>query len=56
MCDYIKDYAAFETSVQDLAKYPNDKDFIGAFRAQLKKSLREDNIFAHDVERFIRTR
>jgi hypothetical protein len=54
--DYLEGYAAFEASVQDLANYPNDKDFIGAFRAQLKKYLREDNIFAHDVEKFIRTR
>jgi transcriptional regulator with XRE-family HTH domain len=55
ICDYLEGYAAFEASVQDLANYPNDKDFIGAFRSQLKKYLREDKVFAHDVESFFGT-
>jgi transcriptional regulator with XRE-family HTH domain len=56
ICDYLEGYAAFEASVQDLANYPNDKDFIGAFRAQIKKYLRENQVFAHDVDSNFRTR
>ena len=55
LCDYLEEYPAFTASVQDLANYPNDKDFIGAFRAQVKKYLKEDQVFARDVDDYFRT-
>jgi transcriptional regulator with XRE-family HTH domain len=56
LCDYLEEYPAFKASVQDLANYPNDKDFISAFRSQVKKYLKEDQEFARDVESYFRTR
>ncbi len=40
----------------DCRREKNDKDFIGAFRAQVKKYLKEDQEFARDVDSYLRTR
>lgn len=46
--------AAAKEALQDLLKSPNDSDLQAVFRVQLKKLLKEDAMFANNVDQLLK--